>query len=95
MATPVIAAQGGEAAIERAHAYDGPIHLLLTDVRMPGKGGPEVARALRGMRPGIRVLYMTGHDDGVLRDVGPDALILHKPFSIDRLLGFVRTVLDE
>ena len=57
----VIASASGEEALELASAYDGTIHLLLTDVVMPGMKGPELAGRLRALRPGLKVLLMSGY----------------------------------
>ena len=75
-----------------------PVHLLLTDVVMPEMGGPEVASRLSTLRPGIKVLYMSGYTNyavfhrGIL-DAG--VAFLQKPFSPDELARRVRELLDE
>jgi PAS domain S-box-containing protein len=91
----VEAAPNGESAV--AVAVGGAFDLLLTDVLMPGgMNGRETARQVRRALPEVAVLYMTGHSDDVLDDVGIDddegeALILRKPFTEDELLRAVRT----
>ena len=75
----------------------GPIHLLVTDVVMPGLGGRELASALTARRPGLRVLYISGYtDDEITRrgllDAG--APFLEKPFEAEGLARRVREVLD-
>ena len=75
----------------------GPIHLLVTDVVMPGMGGRELATALQARRPGLRLLYISGHtDDEVTRrgllDAG--APFLEKPFEPEGLARRVREVLE-
>ena len=69
------------------------VHLLLTDVIMPGLTGPELAQQARQTRPEIEVLFMSGYSEGSegLSD-GKFALI-EKPFSADRLLHKLREVL--
>ncbi len=57
----VLEAVDGVDAIEKARAHEGPIHLLLSDVVMPRMRGPEAARAVRALRPGIQVLFITGY----------------------------------
>ena len=57
----VIEAGGGEEALAVAEGFDGPIHLLLTDVVMPGMSGGELASRLGEGRPSIKVLFMSGH----------------------------------
>ena len=60
--------------------HNGPIHLLLTDVLMPGTNGPVLARQIATTRPDMKVVYMSGytgfHDQGLL---DPDALLIAKP----------------
>jgi CheY-like chemotaxis protein len=83
------------AAIARRHA--GRIHLLLTDVVMPEIDGPEAARMITLQRPDVRVLFMSGYSDGVIRLRGlpsADAAFIEKPFTPDGLAGKVRDVLD-
>src|SRR6266498_3120647 len=62
----VLEAGSGEEALRICAGQEGPIHLLLTDVMMPGMSGPEVAQRLARMRPGMRVLYMSGYSDDTM-----------------------------
>jgi CheY-like chemotaxis protein len=63
-----------------------PIDLLLTDIVMPGMNGIELAAAAQAMRPGLRVLFMTGY----ARYVPPlGARMLRKPFTADELVASV------
>lgn len=76
----------------------GPIHLLLTDVVMPQMSGPEVAEKLLTVRPGIKVLYMSGYPDHPVFDQGGvsrEASFLAKPFSPNVLARKVREILDD
>ena len=92
----VISAPSGEAALQVAAAHDGVIHLLLTDVVMPGMKGPELARRLRALRPGLRVLLMSGYAaDVVTADDLRDAAMVPKPFSPASLTRAVRNALDH
>ncbi|HXM77473.1 MAG TPA: response regulator, partial [Thermoanaerobaculia bacterium] len=77
----VLEASGGAEAIHLATRYPGPIHLVLTDVVMPGLDGPEVAARIAAVRPAIKVLYMTGYTDAVTTKIGAQAPLLRKPFS--------------
>ncbi len=94
----VLAADGADQAYEIVRRERAPIHLLVTDVVMPGTGGREMARRIGELRPGIRVLYVSGytHDaisqQGVL-DEGIE--FLPKPFTATALLARVRAVLDR
>lgn len=75
----------------------GPIHLLLTDVMMPGLCGPDLARRLTPRRPRMKVIYMTGFSlvDIQNQQIGlePGVPILPKPFRVDVLVKKVRAVL--
>jgi two-component system, cell cycle sensor histidine kinase and response regulator CckA len=85
-------------ALERMTAYEGPIHLLVTDVVMPGMGGVDLAQALRESRPELRVLYMSGYTEGRLERegvLGQEAAFLAKPFGPDDLIQSVRAILDS
>ncbi|HEY0997690.1 MAG TPA: ATP-binding protein, partial [Gemmatimonadaceae bacterium] len=80
----IIEAGDPEEALHRSAMHDGPVHLLLTDVVMPGLNGREVAERITASRPGTRVLYMSGYtDDEVMRRgiVAEDTRFLQKPFS--------------
>ncbi len=73
------------------------IHLVLTDIVMPKMSGPELAKRLRSIRPGIKVLYMSGYtDDTIIRHGMLDQMtaFLQKPFTPEDLLRRVRDVLD-
>jgi PAS domain S-box-containing protein len=93
----VIEARHGREALLLSEAHRGPIHLLLTDVMMPGMSGGELARRLRELRPEARVLYMSGYaDDAIFRRAlpGKEAAFLEKPFTAAALSRKVREVLD-
>ena len=91
----VMSAQSGEEALKVASSHDGAIHLLLSDVVMPGMKGPELAKRLRAMRPGLRVLLMSGYAaDVVTSDDLKDAALVAKPFSPASLTRAVRNALD-
>ena len=74
------------------------IHLLLTDVVMPGGNGPELAKRLVSIRPALKVIYMSGYtDDAIVHHGVLDSGIafLHKPFTADALGRKIREVLDQ
>ena len=87
----VIEASAGAEALATARGHAGPIHLLLTDVIMPGMSGRELAGFLATERPETRVVYMSGYpDDAVLRhDLGQVAFV-QKPFTADSLAAKLR-----
>src|SRR6266550_6057633 len=94
----VVVAVGGADALALAERHAGPIHLLLTDVVMPEMNGRELARRLAALRPGLRVLYMSGYADEAVAQHGvldPGTAFLQKPFTPEGLAKKVRGVLDE
>jgi len=92
----VIAGRNGVEALEAVHAKGGRVDVLLTDMVMPRMTGSELAAALSGEHPGVKVLFMTGHtDDATLLgrfDAG-DADIIQKPFTSEALLTQLRRLL--
>jgi DNA-binding response OmpR family regulator len=87
------------AALEIVAAEQGgSLHLLVTDVVMPGLGGRDLALRVRELRPGLRVLFISGYAENVLaRDgvVEAGSELLLKPFTAAALLARVRAVLDR
>jgi PAS domain S-box-containing protein len=93
----VIAARGGAEALELIGAHRGTIHLLLTDVVMPGLTGKQVAEHVTELLPKIRVLYMSGYPESVITSQGVVQRGIHlvsKPFVASDLLDHVRATLD-
>ncbi len=93
----VLAAANGEQAIQAAGNEYGPIHLLLTDVVMPGLSGRQLATSLAAYRPETKVLYMSGYTADLVADHGvlePSISVLEKPFTKENLLRLVRGLLD-
>jgi DNA-binding response OmpR family regulator len=93
----VVAASSAEEAL--AILQDDPriVHLLLTDVVMPGQSGKELAQEVTRQRPDVRVLYMSGYSQDVIVHQGvleAGVHLIEKPFSSDALLARVRDVLD-
>ena len=78
-------------AIGIAKANPGPLHLLLSDVLMPGMRGPELATRLREIQPLMSVLYMSGYSDSTFLDRSTleGAVFLQKPFTEEELLRVV------
>ena len=93
----VLAASDAAAALRVVERHGGTIHLLLTDVVMPGMSGRDLADRLTAQRPGIRVLYMSGYPGDAVVQHGTlpsGSAFLQKPFSPDGLARKVRDVLD-
>lgn len=82
-----IVARSGPEALRLNLFYEGFIDLLLTDFRMPGMSGVEVANEIKIWRPTIKELFMTGYPADALtcRDLDIDAPLLHKPIRLARL----------
>jgi two-component system cell cycle sensor histidine kinase/response regulator CckA len=94
----VLIAVDGNEALQMAGDYPDPIHLLVTDLVMPNIGGRELAQRLKPVRPGMKVLFMSGYSEHSvleIEDTGSSAPVLQKPFSLDVLVRIVRDVLDE
>jgi two-component system, cell cycle sensor histidine kinase and response regulator CckA len=92
----VLEARQGREALSLAEKYTQPVHLLLTDVVMPGMGGRELADALGKFIPSLRVLFMSGYtQDSVFRKDVPDGgrSFIQKPFTMSALEGKIREVL--
>jgi PAS domain S-box-containing protein len=92
----VIVAANGHEAIELAASHPGDIDVLLTDVVMPRMLGKEAAERIRALRPGVKVLFMSGYAQGVLDcqgviDAGVN--LIQKPFSKAQLLGTLRQII--
>ena len=85
------------AAIEICNSHQGPIELLLTDVVLPQMDGRRLFEALSSVRPGLKVLYVSGYTENFIVHHGVLDKGLHfmqKPFNINRLAGKVREILD-
>jgi DNA-binding NtrC family response regulator len=79
-------------------AYKEPIHLILTDVVMPGMSGRKLVERLKEIHPEAKVLYMSGYTDDAILHHGilePGINFIQKPFSVDGLARKVREVLDK
>ncbi len=94
----VLTANGPEQALELVRSDPAPLNLVLVDVVMPGEGGFEAGRRIAELKPGVRVLYMSGYTQDVLDQQGAladGAAFLQKPFTTPELLARVREVLDR
>ena len=93
----VLAASTGAEALEIERSLNGPIHLLLTDVVLPGMNGPSLAKRLTAIRPEMRVLLMSGYvefESNGRGSVSLEAPLLQKPFTSDGLLSHVAEALS-
>jgi CheY-like chemotaxis protein len=93
----VLSAPDGQQALELARKNPDPIHLLLTDVIMPGMNGRVLAEHLALNNPKLKVLYMSGYTDSFIAGHGvlePGTHLLHKPFTEETLTRKVRELLD-
>ena len=94
----ILCAPDGIEALNLATEFDGEIHLLVTDVIMPHMNGHELASKLCALRPGMRVLYVSGYSDNDIGDHGvldPRHDLLQKPFTPQTLARKIRDVLHE
>src|ERR1700751_5362076 len=94
----VMEAADGAAAVQICVAHQGIIHLLLTDVIMPGMNGRELAHRVSEIRPNMKVFYMSGYTENAIGHNGTlDAgiTLLQKPFTLHALKAKVREVLDK
>jgi PAS domain S-box-containing protein len=92
----VLQAAEGHAALELAGMHDGPIHLLMTDVVMPGISGRELAQRVSKVRPDVKVLYMSGYTDQAVVNHGileSGSVLLQKPFTMATLATKLREIL--
>jgi len=93
----VLAASGAEEALTIARGHRGPIHLLLSDMVLPGLSGRRLAQELVTFRPETAILFMSGYPDGALAEGGsPEtaAGFLQKPFTPETLGRRVRKTID-
>ncbi len=91
----VIEAEDGNAALEKAAAIPGRVDLVLTDVVMPGKSGPELVLRLMDSHPETRFLYMSGYTGELVEKhgLGESIALLEKPFTRAILLQTVEAAL--
>jgi CheY-like chemotaxis protein len=92
-----VAANGIE-ALQAVASHPGPVHLLVTDVVMPGMSGTELARQLRAQWPGLPVLYISGFtEDATVAESAllPRTAFLPKPYKREALLDKIRDLLGD
>jgi two-component system cell cycle sensor histidine kinase/response regulator CckA len=94
----VLLAANGSVALSIFERQEEPIHLLLTDVIMPGMSGRELADRLTRLHPGIKTLYMSGYTDDAIVHHGvldADTSFIQKPFASAALARKVREVVGQ
>jgi two-component system, cell cycle sensor histidine kinase and response regulator CckA len=93
----ILEARHGGDALLLCERYTGEIDMLLTDIVMPQMNGRDLSHRIRGLRPDMSVVYMSGYPDGAAVEQGlidVDARFLAKPFTPHELLDCIRMVLD-
>jgi DNA-binding response OmpR family regulator len=93
-----IVAGDSEQAIATCREHDGDIDVLVTDLGLPGVSGGDLSRTATALRPGMRVVYISGlpKDIAVTKGlIDADALLVKKPFSSEMLVEALHTVLAE
>jgi|CXWL01.1.fsa_nt_gi PAS domain S-box-containing protein len=89
----VLTAASGTEALTVDGSHVGSIHMLLTDMVMPGMGGGELSRRIRERHPGMKVLLMSGYSEELVAAEHGDVPFLPKPFTPEELAAKVREVL--
>ena len=96
----VLTSPDGEAALELCRKTPGEIHMLLTNIVMPGINGFELADAVRKMRPGIKAVVISSHMDAQILTENPEAVkgvtvVFEDEFLPLNLLTMLEDVLDK
>jgi two-component system, cell cycle sensor histidine kinase and response regulator CckA len=92
----VLEAENGDAGLRAAERHHGPIHMVISDVVMPGMSGRELAKRLSEARPETKVLYLSGYTEDAIVHQGvleSGTAFLQKPFTLQTLSRKVREVL--
>ena len=93
----VLEAEGGEEALEIVQNQTQTIHLLISDVVMPNMDGPTLVRAVRRLRPDMKIMFMSGYAEEAFRrneEKAEDLHFLPKPFGLKQLAAKVKEVLS-
>jgi two-component system, cell cycle sensor histidine kinase and response regulator CckA len=94
----ILEAKNAQEALDILERFRRPIHLLLTDVIIPGKSGAELAQEVQARYKDIKVLFMSGYTDDspILKKILSEGVtLIRKPFSPEDLAEMIRTVLDD
>lgn len=97
MGYQALEARHGREALATIEEHPGPIHLVLTDIKMPGMNGRELGRQIESRWPGKPILYMSGFASEIFHSglLEPDAPFIAKPFTQDDLGAKVRATLER
>lgn len=94
----VLSAASGEEALSLSTQHNGAIHLMITDVVMPGMSGVKLAQRIQFQRPSIKLLFISGYTDGEINmneTMNEKQAFLRKPFTPAILANTVRKLLDN
>ena len=94
----VLEAENGAEAVALAETHEGPLHALLTDVKMPRMSGAKLAERVRAIHPDVKIVFVSGYtDESVFGQVPPDPNVtfVQKPYKTSSLLRVLREVLDR
>jgi CheY-like chemotaxis protein len=94
----ILETYNGDSALLVCEGRNGPIHLMLADVVMPGMNGSELAKLLKPLYPEMKILYMSGYTDNAIVRHGvleKGVNYIQKPFTMEGLVRKVREVLDK
>jgi CheY-like chemotaxis protein len=94
----VLTAAGPDEALEQCRQHAGPLDLLLTDVVMPSMNGKELADRIKEIKPGVRVLFMSGYTANAIAHHGvldADVPYLQKPFLLEALAAKIEELLGK
>jgi CheY-like chemotaxis protein len=91
----VLVASDGAEALRLSESHGGQIHLLLTDMVMPGTRGDDLAQRIAASRPNLRVLLVSGYTDQIIGELAADTAFLQKPFTPSTLAQAVRRTLES
>lgn len=94
----VLPCPNAKEALESARNHEGPIHLLLSDVVMPGMNGKELQEQILALQPNIKTVFMSGYPESVIANHGiidTEADFIQKPFAVADLIAKIREVLDR
>jgi len=94
----VVSAEDGEEGIAAYREHLDEIELVILDMRLPGKDGPDILKALRAINPSVKVIVSSGYDEEEVaqRFTGQQPiLILKKPYDAETLLAKVNSVLSH